>query len=161
MLHAVDIYPTLVRLAGGSLEQRLPLDGRDAWPTITEGKPTPHTEIVLSVPGFEDSETGTPAIRVGDFKLVGDELYDIRRDPSEKQDLAAKHPDKVAAMKARLAALAKERRPPEKHDRISTGRLLIYGEEENKTPPPDWLKNMPVATDEEIQAAKQAKKKKK
>src|SRR5262249_39256416 len=31
-VHAVDWYPTLVKLAGGSLEQKLPLDGRDIWP---------------------------------------------------------------------------------------------------------------------------------
>jgi arylsulfatase A-like enzyme len=161
MLHAVDIFPTLTRLGGASLAQPLPLDGRDAWPAIAEGKPSPHTEIVLSVPGFEDSETGTPAIRVGDFKLVGDELYDIRRDPYEKQDLAAKHPDKVASMKARLAALAKERRTPEKHDRISTERLVVYGAEENKLPLPDWLRNMPVTSEEETGAAKKAGKKKK
>lgn len=36
LMHAVDWYPTLVRLAGGSLVQPLPLDGVDIWPTITE-----------------------------------------------------------------------------------------------------------------------------
>ena len=47
-LHAVDWYPTLIKLAGGSLEQSLPIDGRDAWPTIAEGKPSPHEEILLN-----------------------------------------------------------------------------------------------------------------
>ena len=164
MLHVVDFYPTLVRLAGGSLEQPLPLDGRDAWPTITEGKPTPHTEIVLSVPGFEDSETGTPAIRVGDLKLVGDELYDIRRDPYEKKNLAAEQPDKVKTMKARLAQLALERRPPEAHTRIAEGRLFIYGEEENKAGVPEWAKRAVEASDADPQSVnnrKAAKKNKK
>ena len=36
-LHMVDWYPTLLRLAGASPKQPLPLDGRDAWPTIAEG----------------------------------------------------------------------------------------------------------------------------
>ncbi len=164
MLHVVDLYPTLVQLAGGSLQQQLPLDGRDAWPTITQGKPTPHTEIVISVPGFEDSETGVPAIRVGDFKLVGDELYNIRLDPSEKQDLAKQHADKVRAMKARLAQLGTERRPPEAHTRVAAGQLWFYGEEENKAGVPDWVKQIVTENGEDpnsqIQkkAAKQKKK---
>ena len=47
-LHIVDWYPTLLRLAGASLEQKLPLDGRDAWDTITQGKPSPHEAILLN-----------------------------------------------------------------------------------------------------------------
>ena len=42
----VDWYPTLLKLAGATLEQKLPLDGRDAWPTIAAGKPTPHEDIL-------------------------------------------------------------------------------------------------------------------
>jgi arylsulfatase A-like enzyme len=63
-LHVVDWYPTLLKLAGASADQKLPLDGKDAWPTIAEGKPSPHTEILINT---------TPkngAIRVGDWKLV-------------------------------------------------------------------------------------------
>ncbi|MEO6246820.1 MAG: arylsulfatase, partial [Opitutaceae bacterium] len=36
-LHMVDWYPTLLTLAGVSLAQKNPLDGRDAWPAITRG----------------------------------------------------------------------------------------------------------------------------
>lgn len=63
-LHIVDWFPTLLKLAGASLEQRLPLDGRDAWPAITQGRPSPHDAILLNT---------TPrngAIRMGDWKLV-------------------------------------------------------------------------------------------
>lgn len=164
MLHAVDLYPTLVGLGGGSLEQPLPLDGRDAWPAIAQGKPGPRDEVVLSVPGFADSETGTPAIRVGDFKLVGDELYNLRVDPYEKQNIAAENPDKVRTLHARLAQLATERRKPEEHVRISEGKLLLYGEEENKAPIPDWIHEAVKAGAEEEAAAptkKGGKKKKK
>jgi arylsulfatase A-like enzyme len=164
MLHVVDFYPTLVRLAGGSLEQPLPLDGRDAWPTITAGQPTPHEEIVISVPGFADSETGPPAIRVGDYKLVEDELYNIRHDPSEKNNIAAAHADQVRAMKARLAQLATERRPPEPHTRIADDHLLLYGEEENRAPIPDWIKKAVADSNADPASAnskKAAKKKKK
>ena len=139
MLHVVDFYPTLVRLAGASLDQKLPLDGRDAWPTISAGKPTPHDEIVLSVPGSDTSETGPPAIRIGDFKLTGNELFDIRHDPYEKEDLAAEQPQRVAALRKRLDELAAERRTPETHGRVPGPLPAVYGEEENRDPLPAWL----------------------
>ena len=47
-LHMVDWYPTLLNLAGASLAQTLPLDGRDAWPAITQGAASPHDAILLN-----------------------------------------------------------------------------------------------------------------
>ena len=47
-LHMVDWYPTLLTLAGASLAQTLPLDGRDAWPAITAGAASPHDAILLN-----------------------------------------------------------------------------------------------------------------
>ena len=38
MLHIVDLYPTLVKIAGGSLEQKHDLDGKNILPVLTEGK---------------------------------------------------------------------------------------------------------------------------
>ena len=101
---------------------------------------------------------------MGDFKLVGDELYDVRRDPSEEKNLAAIHPDKVRAMKTRLDELAKERRTPEPHNRVTEGKLLLYGEEENKAGLPEWVKQAVAASDadpESVNSKKAAKKKKK
>ena len=42
-MHMVDWYPTLIKLAGGSLEQKLPVDGLDVWPMLTQGAPSPKT----------------------------------------------------------------------------------------------------------------------
>ena len=36
-LHMIDWFPTFVTLGGGSLKQKLPLDGRDIWPVLTQG----------------------------------------------------------------------------------------------------------------------------
>src|SRR5262249_21126288 len=59
------------------------------------------------------------ALRQGDWKLVwrtilpsNVELYNLAEDPYEKNNLAAAHPDKVAAMQQRLEALAKEAAKP-------------------------------------------------
>src|SRR4051794_33557260 len=63
-LHAVDWYPTLLSLCGGKAEQKLPVDGLDIWPVLTQGKPSPHDAILLNT---------TPAggaVRVRDWKLV-------------------------------------------------------------------------------------------
>jgi arylsulfatase A-like enzyme len=127
-LHIVDWYPTLLRLAGASLQQKLALDGKDAWPAITEGKPSPHEEILLNT---------TPrhgAIRIGEWKLVingnkaaGDEsvesapqseqqaatsgsieLFNVSEDPYEKRNRAAENPDKVKELRARYNALARQ-----------------------------------------------------
>jgi hypothetical protein len=40
------------------------------------------------------------------------ELYDLTNDPSEKNNVAAQHPDKVAEFQQRLDALAKEAAKP-------------------------------------------------
>ncbi len=63
-MHVADWYPTLLRLAGAPTERRLPLDGRDIWPVLTEAAPSPHEWILLNT---------TPqggALRVGDWKIV-------------------------------------------------------------------------------------------
>jgi arylsulfatase A-like enzyme len=135
-LHMVDWYPTLLKLAGASVQQKLPLDGRDIWPVLTQGKASPHDEILLNT---------TPrggAIRVGDWKLVingatgtgeqdeetpapakrkkvarknqppGVELFNLAQDLSEKHDLAAEKPDKVKELRARYEAFAKAAATP-------------------------------------------------
>ncbi|SKA76586.1 Arylsulfatase A [Prosthecobacter debontii] len=63
-LHIVDWYPTLLKLAGASAEQKLPLDGKDAWPAITEGAASPHDTILYN------TTPNNGAIRMGDWKLV-------------------------------------------------------------------------------------------
>ena len=137
-LHMVDWYPTLLKLAGASLDQKLPLDGRDIWPTITQGKPSPHDDLLINTVGREGS------VRIGDWKLVrngqisddeeGDaalskeerqkkrqasraaadtyELFNIAQDPFEKNNVAASFPEKVQELSARLDIYAKEAVPP-------------------------------------------------
>jgi len=138
-LHMVDWYPTLLNLAGARTEQKLPLDGRDAWPTIAAGKPSPHEEIL------HNTTPANGAIRVGNWKLVlngglnesgGEELgeapaakakkakkapsaaaetvelFNVADDPYEKTNLADKEPAKVQELKLKLAAYAKAAIPP-------------------------------------------------
>lgn len=124
-MHIVDLYPTLIQLCGGKLEQKLPIDGRDVWPTLTEGKPSPHSSILLN------TSPRTGAVRVGDWKLVVNrgkedpdnanlppdgpetvELFNLAADPYEKTNLATERPEKLAELKKELEKFASEAVPP-------------------------------------------------
>ena len=113
MIHVVDLYPTLAALAGASTAKCKPLDGHDVWGTIAEGRPSPRSEIVYNVEPFR------AAVREGNWKLIwrtmlpsSVDLYDIAQDPSEKNNVAAQHPETVAKLKGRIEALAKQSAKP-------------------------------------------------
>lgn len=117
-LHAVDWYPTLLKLCGARLEQQLPLDGRDVWPTLTQGKPSPHSTILLN------ALPNGGALRAGDWKLLVQsgsekesdkesvELFNLQEDPYEKVNLAEQNPEKVKELRLALAKFAEQAVPP-------------------------------------------------
>jgi arylsulfatase A-like enzyme len=108
LIHITDLYPTFMNLAGGSLEQPLPLDGLNVWETISKGKPTPREHLL-----HEWSNSGG-ALRQGNWKVVvtiqnndekrteKTELFNIAEDPNEKADLSAKNPDQLKILSHRL-----------------------------------------------------------
>jgi arylsulfatase A-like enzyme len=107
MMHVVDMYPTLAAAAGASTEKCKPMDGIDMTGTLVEGKPSPRTEVIYNVEPFR------AGVRQGDWKLIWRallpaqlELYNIAEDPSEKTNLAAQNPEKVAQLQKRANDLA-------------------------------------------------------
>ena len=130
-MHMVDWYPTLIKQAGGSLEQKLPVDGLDVWPMLTKQAASPH-DAILSVSTQGPSRA---AVRMGDWKLIVDggaadgappgkkkgkktvgkyepvALYDLSADPGEAKNLADAQPERVKAMRARLAELLRDAAP--------------------------------------------------
>ncbi|MEO8496709.1 MAG: arylsulfatase [Planctomycetota bacterium] len=86
-IHMVDCFPTLVKLAGGTLEQKLPLDGLDVWSTITQGAKSPHDAILLC------GQPTKAAVRSGDWKLLlnaGQQDAEQSADPADEQPAANK-----------------------------------------------------------------------
>jgi arylsulfatase A-like enzyme len=97
-----------VRVAGASAAARSkPLDGLNVWETISEGKPSPRTELIYNIEPFR------AGVREGDWKLIwrtplpqAVELYNIAQDPSEKNNVADANPNMVATLQKRANELA-------------------------------------------------------
>lgn len=111
----IDLAPTLLDLAGASIPSDM--QGRSLRPLL-EGKTTPLREDFLYEYFAEKPYPETPsmvAVRTPEWKYVEypndiPELYDLKRDPTELQNLAAdaKYVDRLKDMKTRLARLKKE-----------------------------------------------------
>ena len=115
-LHAVDWYPTLSKLTGATPQQKLPLDGLDIWPVLTEGAKTPHDVLILC-----GTQRGQAAIRMGDWKLLvgaggkakgtkakeSDQLFNLAEDIGETRNLAADKPDKLKELRAKYDEMMK------------------------------------------------------
>jgi len=111
---STDYYPTLLELAGVKIPVGHTLDGLSIAPLLNNPKKTPkEREIVWYYPLDKDHFLGGKsaiAIRRGHWKLIeflqtGEkQLFDLKNDPSEKQDLSAAKPDLVSKLSRRLAA---------------------------------------------------------
>ena len=136
MMFVADWFSTFITLAGGKHEQERKVDARDMTWMLFENKPSPRNEIVFEVTG----SVRLPTVRSGDYKLMGDMLFDVKADPSEQKDIAADNPDIVKKLAARLAKVGAERPPLGDKPLLMDPPLpYIYGLEENKTVP-GWLK---------------------
>ncbi|GAB5405559.1 MAG: sulfatase-like hydrolase/transferase [Aureliella sp.] len=107
-----DIFATVLDITGIPLPTGRTIDGVSMVPAF-EGK-----AVERAVPLFWRTHVSPPsdrvALRVGDWKLVGDEtltkfqLYEIQKEWKEENDLAASMPEKTEAMKQELFRVWKE-----------------------------------------------------
>ncbi|HRH97998.1 MAG TPA: sulfatase-like hydrolase/transferase, partial [Prosthecobacter sp.] len=108
-----DWMPTFCALAGFEPAKNLKWDGVNLWPQLAEGVTAGPRTLYTVAPGFRSR-----SLRCDPWKLVvhgadekaKHELYDIIADPNETTDLAAQKPDQLAAMKERLADMARSDR---------------------------------------------------
>lgn len=103
LVSSVDFYPTFLDAAGVEQPADYLLDGESLVPLITEGKAPERDALFWHYP----SETGgwenrmSSAVRKGDYKLIEfyqdnrKELYNIKTDPGEKENLAGRMPEKT------------------------------------------------------------------
>ena len=109
---SVDFYPTLLDVAGAKPDPRQALDGVSLTPLLRETGGLTRDALFWHYPLARPHFLGgvsAGAVRAGGWKLIEFfdtgkvELYNLRNDLSETADLAAKHPDKAAELKKRLA----------------------------------------------------------
>jgi len=113
----IDIFPTLVKLAGGKLPTDRPIDGKDILPMLVDGAASPHEALYL----FDRDRIA--AVRSGQWKLVVESqyraavpsfdnpdsyygpnglLFDVRLDPSETYSFTREFPEVVEQMRELL-----------------------------------------------------------
>ena len=101
-----DIFATVLEAAGIPLPADRTIDGVSMVPAFA-GKPVERT-VPLFWRTHVSGADSRVALRVGDWKLVGNDtmdqfqLYEIQKDPKETKDLSSAMPDKLAEMKKTL-----------------------------------------------------------
>ena len=112
---STDFYPTLLEMAGLPAKPKQHLDGVSLVPLLKETGTLQRDAIYWHYPHYanQGSFPGA-AVRVGDYKLVERfedgqvHLYNLKEDIGERNDLAAKMPDRVDQLQTRLHAWYKE-----------------------------------------------------
>ena len=113
----VDVYPTLLGLAGVKPPKNYPLDGVNLSPILTgKTKTLAARELYCLYPKYAQFKKKTGkwqfswrnVIYDGDYKLIEYpeydeyELFNLSDDPQEKKNLAMKNPEKRAALTRKL-----------------------------------------------------------
>ncbi len=118
-VHHFDLYATAAAAGGASLPTDRKVDGVDLVPYVTgEAQGVPHRAL------FWRSGTSQTAL-VDGWKLnVSDPpgrewLFDMSADPTEQRDLSKEKPEKLAELRAALAAHNAEQAPPAWPARVS------------------------------------------
>ena len=115
-VHGTDFYPTLLEMAGLPLRPKQHCDGVSLVSALKGNKDFDRGPMVWHYPHSlprHHSEPGS-AIRIGDWKYIqfyeGDrrELYNLKNDIGEADNLAERMPERAAKMKAQLDAMLKE-----------------------------------------------------
>jgi arylsulfatase A-like enzyme len=107
---STDFYPTLLDMAGLPLRPEQHVDGISLAPLL-KGRPSLNREaLFFHYPHYHSCNTMGPAgaVRMGDYKLVerfenmSVELFNLRDDIGEQNDLSAKMPELTEQMKTML-----------------------------------------------------------
>ena len=113
----IDLYPTVLAMAGAAPPDGHPLDGINLAPLLRGEAQLPERPLFWHFPAYLEADasvsgpwrtTPAAAVRVGDYKLVTffedgrDELYDLAEDVGETRDLADEMPEKAEQLRSIL-----------------------------------------------------------
>lgn len=128
---SMDLYPTLVDMAGIKPVPDQYVDGIDITPAMN-GKKLKRNTLFWHYPHYHGSGwTPGASVRSGDWKLIEfyeydeSELYNIKNDIGEKNDLSSTMPDKTDSLKTLLKEMQKEtgaKLPVPKKEQTVTGK---------------------------------------
>jgi arylsulfatase A-like enzyme len=113
----VDVFPTFLELAGAKAPENQPLDGESLVPLLKDPSASLKRDAIYQhFPGYLGAGGGTwrttpvALVQSGDWKLMEFmedkrvELYNLKDDIGEKNNLAASDPDRAKAMLEKLHA---------------------------------------------------------
>ncbi len=135
-VHSNDYFPTFLAMAGLSPMPGMNFDGVSMLPLLNGENLEPRA-LYWHFP--HDHGDPASAVRNGDWKLIHHipsdiyELFNLKNDPSEKNDLVKAHPEMVASLKKMLEdhlqeSSAQRMRPnPEWDSSRPEGQLRSYG----------------------------------
>jgi len=125
---AVDFYPTLLEITGAKRPKNYLLDGVSLTPVLRDasaplGRAALHWHFPCYLQGYTPRHgpfrtTPAAAIRMGDWKLIEFfedgklELYNLKKDLSEKNNLATKEPAKLKELHAAMLNWRRETKAP-------------------------------------------------
>ncbi len=101
---STDFFPTILEIAGVPLPKGVVLDGISNVPLLRQTGTINRKALFWHYPHYHRT-TPAGAIRYGDYKLIEYyednhvELYNLKEDLSEKNDLAQKMPEKAAQLR--------------------------------------------------------------
>ncbi|MCD6395307.1 MAG: sulfatase-like hydrolase/transferase [Planctomycetes bacterium] len=110
---SVDYFPTIRQAAGVRTPARRSIDGESIMPLLTQSDRLDRDAIFWHFPHYRGRVVPYSIIRAGDWKLIKRyegrefELFNLKHDLSEKNDLADSMPDKVEELDAKLKAWLK------------------------------------------------------
>ena len=114
-VYAPDLYPTLLRAAGLSDQAQAGIDGVDFTPLLQNPDATLKREaLYFHYPHYYQTTTPVSALRKGDWKLLEYyednrlELFNLKQDPGETQDISTANPDLVRRLRMELGVWRKK-----------------------------------------------------
>ena len=136
-----DLFPTVLAAAGAPVPKDRVLDGANILAAL-DGKPV-ERKVPMYWRYHGAPEPMKVALRDGDWKIMADqgltkfELYDLKADPRETTDLAAKEPERLQALQKTLRRL---------HDEIEREGPQWWRQEVEAEPKPNKKKAAELPT---------------